>query len=261
MEANKLGHVSSMKLDLTSPMKMDYEMDIRALVLLCGKNGVGKTVIMKYNWVLNSIMHAIVALGHNQSPVLADTAQFFLDHSFDDHNTNGSIGCKFETGAELEIICENGKVTKVNVQRDPSITISSQPIYMSSETRLLSDIIRYLRFCRTHDMVCKVCVNEENLHKVLDLYKLYDIFFMEVLLAKLQNGLTEEQAQALQTKMQNFDEDFILKGMKITDKGDDIIMTSDGENWTSVRLLGAGHQALLTMQLGMLGLVPEGASS
>lgn len=254
METNQLGQIQNMTLNITQPVKMDHEMDFCELVLMCGKNGVGKTIILKYSWVLASIAHIIVQLRAISGEVLIETAQFYLDYSFDDHNTDGTIGCGFASGMEVEIVCQEGKVIGVNSTKDPSITISNPPTYMSGETRLISETVKYLRLCKANDIAFKVACNESNLLKVLALYKLYDVLFMEGILTRIKKGFSEEEIVDLGLRIQKFDvaDGLVFKGLKISDDEEDILMSSDGENWKSVRTLGAGHQALLTIVLGGL---------
>jgi len=249
MENNKLGHVSTLKLQITAPIPMDHDMDIRALVLMTGKNGTGKTVILKLNWIICAMAY-IAVVGNLEDPALSEVAQFYIDNTFDDHDIDGIIGGTFESGASLEITCKEGKVLTSVMIKDPSVTIASHPIYMSSETRLISESVRYMRYCKSCSILFKVAENEENLKSVLHLYKLYDALFMESLLIRLNAGFTLTQITELQTRLDTFEQDLTIKGIKISDKQDDILYTADGEKWSSVRLLGAGHQALLTMTLG-----------
>lgn len=244
------GHVVAMSLNITQPTKFDIpKMEFNQIVFLVGPNGSGKTLILKLNWCFTMLA--------NYFPVQRITGatidfkkefQFIMDKSFDDNNFDGVIETFFEN-ATIKVEFKEGQVTNIEYSSDEDLIPSSLPIFMSKETRSFESFVKYMKMKKALGVTeTYESFKHDDLIKLTDVYKLYDVLFIEMMLSKM-NGytLTEEVKKAL-------DEMFSLK-LNI----DQIIVDNEECELYGVNLetnekqkltrLSAGEQSILNMIL------------
>lgn len=240
----ELGHIKTLSIDLEQPKMKIEKIEFNKLSLLTGANDTRKTFILVLNWV-SSLIAAIYISVKNKN-MLVPLAQFVLNKSFDDQNFTGSFTSEFE-GMKLTCKLEDGKVTDVDIVCDEELDKAPAPIFMSKQTRTYSDIVKYLK---TKDLLgLKGVINPmmgDNLDKLSELYKLYDILFIEHMISKMISApliLNQSVRDALKgmgfekgVKSLHFDQDKI-----------DILYTDDEDVTQSTTTLSAGEQSLLNI--------------
>jgi len=242
-----IGSVSTMTLNLTDPIKMTIEkMSFNQLCILVGQNGTGKTLVLKINWCMAMISNTII--GAKLMNIPSDNiknAQYIFDKSFDDQNFNGTIEVHYEN-ATLSITFDSGIVKNVNMEHDEDITPNAPPIFMSKETRTFDSYIHYMKLKKVFKIEGEMIkMSEEQIEKLLVMYKLYDILFMEMMLNKLENYSVP------QTLVDHFKELGITKPIdQIVIDNDicDISVISEGTK-INIVTFGAGEQSMINMML------------
>ena len=158
-------------------MKMDFDMEYQAIALLVGMNGSGKSLILKINWVVSTIMATLIngkKMGHRLDP--KETAQYVMDGTFSNQNFHGDITAYFENGT-LEMSIDDGIVTMAGYDAGGVEEVPT-PIFMSTQTRTFDQIDMYLQM-------------EKNLtrEQLLDSYPLYDMVFIERMKVFFDGGM------------------------------------------------------------------------
>lgn len=244
-----------MTIDMTKPAQFTaMQLDLNALTLMCGKNGIGKTLLMKLVWVMSSISNIFIVSGKEITPEgrIAVT-QFYLDNTFTDNNLTATIGFTYKDGSSVEIKVDEGKATTINYQLDEKLEPNSHPIYMSSELRKISTINQYMKVKKMLGIPKGISSDDTLMHKLLEMYRLYDIVAAERILGFAELG-DEEVVKGLNDYMHEFDEEFVVKGITVDYDNCAIKYQDKDDLWRNVDTLGAGHQALMSM-----GLLSPGA--
>lgn len=233
-EKNKsLGHIKSMKIKTDLPVKMDMDMEYNKIMLFCGTNGTGKSLVMKYNWALGTIA-SIMTNTHPMSPPLSKVAQEILDGTLEDQNINGELISRFENGT-LKLTLENGKVQTSEFERGEGITTAPTPTFMSKVTRTFSQIHQYLQLEK-----------ELGMERMLKTYRLYDVLYIAKMKARLSEGL--EASPELKNALDGFDmakhdiQKFILDNETV------FFLNTAGER-KSMSTLSDGEQSIVNMCL------------
>lgn len=173
----QLGNLGKLRIDIDQPMEMNFDTEFNKIVLLVGMNGSGKSMMLKLHWALGTIMAYV--LGAKKAGVTVDTkavTQYIMDGTFSDQNFNGLIVAYFEKGT-LEIRIENGKVTQAGYELSAGVEEAATPVFMSGTLRKFSEIDQYLK---TEKIVTR--------EKMPEMYRLYDIVFVERLKSMLAGG-------------------------------------------------------------------------
>ncbi len=232
-----IGHGTSMIISAslgTDTEMVSREISLKNLNILIGTNGVGKSLILKLNWVMNMISNLIVY----QKTGLEEGAQFILDHSIPESNALGVVGLRYDSGAEVIIHILEGKVVKVEYKGFEKIAQMAKPVFMSSEMRLFSSMKWYLRARKALD----VSKPEFILSLVKD-FKLYDIMYIEGLINKMPVKCTGQISDMMES-ISNLD----IKEVSFT--GDDFELVTESGDKKPLSLLGNGEQSMLNMLLG-----------
>jgi hypothetical protein len=164
----------SMKLD--DPALDIDKMEMNNIMILIGQNGTGKTFIMICHYVIQSILVGAV----QKVPSLEELAQTIFDLCFDEVNWTGEMKFEDEHNS-LEIIFDKGKVIKVNCTIIDEKSIRS-PMYLSKNTRQFPFIVGYLQARKAFTPQGRF--DETSFEKLSKMYKMYDITFMESLIAR-----------------------------------------------------------------------------
>ena len=249
-QKKQLGNIKSIELDITKPLQMKtQEMTLNQMMILVGTNGSGKTFILKMIWVLaTQLMHYVYS---RSSKTLFDAKlnmQFLLDNTFTDNDITGTISIYYEKYASLATIeCEEGKVVSYKCHVDEDVEAGSQPVFMSKETRLQSDIIQYMKVKKMMGLAPGMVTNETDFKKLLEMYRIYDIIFIEQMLHGIEHKMNSALLKVFSEAMEKFDDKFIITGLRVDYSKPDILYTDDKGVELSTGRLGAGHQSLMTM--------------
>lgn len=228
-----LGHIKTMKIDTDQPAEMKFDMEYNTLMLICGKNGTGKSLVMKYSWALSTIA-SIMVNGGSIAPPLKTVAQDILNGTLEDQNINGELGIVFERG-NISVTLENGIVTKADFHCDDNVTAAAVPVFMSKVTRTFSQIQQYLKLEKEVGQV-----------KMSKMYRLYDMLYIEKLKHHLTNGF--KLPENIKTALDNMDmakhdiQELILENETI------YYLNKKGEK-KSMSTLSDGEQSLVNMTL------------
>ena len=230
----KLGHIGHMKIKTDQPVKMDFDMEYNQLVLICGTNGSGKSLVMKYNWALSTIA-SVMTNAAAMSPPLDKVAQEIFDGTLEDQNINGKLSADFGN-AKLELTFENGKVKSSKFHRDDDeVGIAPTPVFMSTVTRTFSQIQQYLQL--------EKAVGQE---KMLKTYRLYDVVFVEKMKAALSKKI--KLSENIKTALDNMDmgkHDI----QELTLEDETFFFFNKAGKKTNVSTLSNGEQSILNMIL------------
>ena len=237
------------KIDMTNP-PMSANLSFEALTLLAGNNGVGKSFVNKLIWsctffqslVQNSKLMGVTVL-ENKTDL--EILQEVFDATFDDQNFQGRITLysdgSFSSASELIFSIDDGVIQNLSNKFDGSpVEMVGLPTYLSSNVRSFGAIEKYL----TIRNLMKVKIQSlEDALKLKDVFRLYDIFAYETLLAKfnkineiLKNPLTKEMLEGID-----------IESFEVTENSINIL-DSKGIR-TKATSLGGGHQAILVMLL------------
>jgi hypothetical protein len=229
-----LGQIKNMRFDIDKPMALKFDIEYNKLTLFTGLNGTGKSLIMKLNWVFGTVMSLLI----HHPPSANETAQYIMDKTFEDQNFNGEMEAFYPNGS-LKMFMENGKVMRVEYFIDPCVKVITPSLYMSTNTRTFTQINQYL----------KVEKHLPTKEEISNIYRLYDIVYIETLKMKLENGL--KATQAFKDSMSN---DFSMKYDFDTFalENEAVIFIDKDGNKRDLSTLSAGEQSLINMSLASM---------
>lgn len=229
-----LGHIKNIQCDITAPLAAKWDIALKELNLLIGLNGSGKSLILKLNWAIGTIVSTLIL---NKKAMLTSEmeqmVQFVLDKTFESQNFHGTIGATFEK-ASCKIVLDNGSVVSFEYTPQCTIDNASPPIFMSTTLRTYTQIDQYLR-------VEAIVKTQKDM---LELYRLYDFVFIERLKQRLEGGLkiSEEVKDSLKNK---FGVEADLQMIRIENN---IVVFIDSKGKTkSLATLSNGEQSLINM--------------
>lgn len=246
--SKELGNIMSMSIDITNPMPFKIDkMDFREICMLVGPNGSGKSLVLKINWCVAMIANYFIIGKVSGTPInYQKEFQFILDNSFDDQNFNGKIEAFFENGtvtAELD----NGKVTVIDFSTDEDLTPSKFPAFMSKDTRTFDSFIKYMKTKKLLGNTNSfLSFTEEQLLKLCDMYKLYDIMFIEFALKGLDGYTLQEDTKKM--LKEDFNISSVIDQIIVNTDECEIYCYNKAEGTsTKITKLSAGEQLLLNM--------------
>lgn len=236
----------SVNIDKPTAFKID-KMDFNQICFMVGKNGSGKSLILKLNWCLSMIAnyYAIKTIT-GISIDIPKEFQFIMDNTFDEQNFNGTIEAFFQNMTIIAQL-ENGKVTSIDATFDDDLAISKFPIFMSKETRTFDAFTKYMKTKKLMSVSNDFFTfTSEELQKITEFYKLYDILFMEMMIKGLNNyTLSDELKKEL---LENFEIKEVIDRITVDKDACELYGHNDAEG-TTIKLtrLSAGEQSLINM--------------
>lgn len=247
-----LGHIQGIKINITSPIKMDFDMSYNTLMIMVGQNGTGKTFILKLTWVFATMANYFLLAVNGKSTVPFNreaTMQFLLDNSFTDHKMNGEITCVYENQNQMHLKITDGTIDSLDITFKDNLQHSAQPIFMSKETRLFDDMLKYLKLKKMLSIPPGIPALEDHMNKLLEMYRIYDIIYMEHLFSNIEHKTSRKFLEGFNRRIKTFDENIKLRELFIDYDKSDIFYSDDTHQQVSITTLGAGHQALINMIL------------
>ena len=234
----ELGHLTHMTLKIDLPIPMDFDMEYNKLVLLCGTNGSGKSLVLKLSWLFNTVMS--LGLGKKLMGLTKTSfeglVQFTFDNTFDNQNFNGMIKAEYENG-NIVIGLDHGKVLSLEIITADTVNSVPTPIFMSTEMRTFDQIKRFFQ-------LSKLSKIEDD---ILNYYKLYDVTYVEFLKKKINGSyiLSED----FKDRLKVFDlGKYDMQSLQMTD--DTMYFTNSKEEQIELTTLSKGEQSIVNMFLG-----------
>lgn len=242
----KLGNLKTITIQGIADMNIE-NMVHKEITLFVGANGTGKTLVLVMVWIISMLAMFYVKLRLTFKCI--EPLQFLLDNCFTDQTWTGKASIDFgnlEIGFELL----DGKVIDVIVDEREEIKDVAPPVFMSKNTRSYDDIVSYFRIKKLLGITDFHASVAENTKKLVGLYKIYDIFFMERLFSKVKDGyvLSAELSDTIHKMFKDVNSK-CGKIVKLTydDYKNDIMYEDTEGNIKSVCSLSAGEQSLLNI--------------
>lgn len=231
------GHAKTLILHVSGLPGIEMEkmkIDLKDLNILIGQNGIGKSLVMKITWVLNTISQLIAM----KQPNIEAQTQYILDHSIPDNGMLGNMSIEYTTGATVTVNLLEGKINGVHWVGFEKINEPTPVIYMSTEMRLFTSIKQYLALRKVLGV-----------EKMAEHYKLYDIIYVERLIQKAPMSITGVSARSM-LQMVNEGSNNELEKVEFSET-DFTGVWKDGSR-KPLSQLGSGEQAVINMVLGGL---------
>ena len=252
MEKKKvsIGHLQKIHMNIEGMFK-DFELDgVKEISLYVGQNGTGKTFLLIMQWILGTMGTAYLCSAKSMQEY-EKILQLFFDKSFDDQKFTGKIGASYEY-LEISFELDNGQVKDLDIiLTDNTVEIEPEgmPVFMSKNTRLFSEIVKYLKFKKVLGMTGEITLYDDNkLNQLCDMWKLYDIMFIE----RMCHRLSDPNFQIKEKAKESFIETMKKEIVKVTyDEPNCSFVVheiKDGKEITySATQLSSGEQAWLNM--------------
>lgn len=236
-----LGNLQQVDMDLTAPLPIKSGMTMNQLTVLIGPNGTGKTFYLINSYCLGSIMASVLMTGSGTAAKAY--SQFVYDNCFKDQNINGKISATYQSGAGLNLVFEKGQIKDLSFQNLESYTHAAQPIFMSSGMRLFTPISQYLKLRKRLNIGRQL--KPGDLHELLQDYTLYDISYIESLIASTPITITPQ----LKSSLEEFDITENITSFDVDlEKSDFYVVIDDQKKYMTT--YGSGHQAAINMLMG-----------
>lgn len=211
---------------------MDQELTFQQISVFVGANDTGKSFLLKVAFALGAIgVSPAMPPGPNSS------AQFVFDSTFTSQKFNGLFKAVFTKGF-VSVEIKDGEVIKVE-KEGKTIPIK----YMSTDMRTFDQMALYLR-------VRQGAGNDPItfMKKILEAYRLYDVTYMEGLLAKMPIRIPE----SVNNSLNSFDFKEKIDAIEADTENCQFWAVLEDGSKKDISTYGKGHQAMLNMLIGQL---------
>jgi hypothetical protein len=237
----KVSMLTAMNFDITAPLKVELQhLELRSLNIMTGLNGSGKSFFLKTAFALCCIGEGVNILKDNSK--LIQYSQEILEGTFYDFNANGRIGGQFGE-ASLTLIIEEGKVKEFLHSGFEAYDSVGQIKFLSTEMRKFTALNNYLAVRKGFSGP-----PEQVFLYMLEHYRLYDITYVEGLIAKMPIIVDELLKETLKSTF-NIGHNIISLGVDL-DKAQFYACIDTEENKKNLAHLSAGEQSLINMIVG-----------
>jgi len=235
------GHVKTLAFNIDEPFKFKTEgIEFSKVALFCGPNGSGKTFVLITVWAFSTIAQMIV-MAYPSIAQLIVYAQYVFDNSFKDQNINGIMSMVFESGVTMTITFDKGKIIDFGHTGFEYVNTPIQTRFMSANMRTFNDIGPYLSLRNAYDVYGK----EKMVEELCKTYRLYDVMYIEGLIARMPYKIPTELQEAL--KKFDITETVTEFGVDLVKR--DFYCIMDGKQ-KYMQTFGKGHQSIFNMLLG-----------
>lgn len=233
----ELGQMTQLNVDIDQPMKLKTDLDMNALNLYVGKNGSGKSLILKMTWALATIMTFKINRAKISESEILQIAQYVWDNTFEDNNFNGLVGA-IHPGGKISLGFKNGKLESMNIDVAESIANVSVPLFLSVTMRTFDEIERFFKL-----------QDEIGIDSMPKYYRLYDSVYAHKMKQSFEAGIIADDK--IKDSLKNFEldkYDIVSFGYK----NEKFIFTNSKGEERSMSSLSKGEQSLLNMKLGVM---------
>ena len=211
-----------------------------------GKNGTGKTVLLKLAWfgtyiTSNKILEERGFLPQNS--IQEDFVNHTISKVFEEVDFNGKMVFNFENNLTTTVIFEKGiciDITFSNLTKENKVT---NILFMSKELRLFTELVRYLKLRKRVNGTERI-MSPAAFEEILNDYKIYDALVVEHLLQNLPLEFSEEVSKVL---VENYDFKNTPKKLEVDLETCKFLLEYSDGTIENVLRLGAGHQSILNM--------------
>ena len=233
--------------NLTEPFLKNLTLEeVKAITIIVGKNGTGKTFINKI--IFFSSLYVLMDLSKDHQPEIkralesqdldnsSAIAQYIFNNTFQEpQEISGTLDVFFEYGT-FSCVIEKGEISKVTTSYDKGVTEAIYPKYMSTTTRLFTsmELILALDKSLPNDGVLAHC-------------KLYDLMHCKrIQQFAIEISTIDEDLQ--KTLLEEYDTDIV----KLTfDEKSGKFYSTDSKGIThAIGAMGNGHQSIIGMMIG-----------
>ena len=243
-----LGQIENCILTIEEPLKLvNLKLEFQELMLLVGTNGTGKTYILKLSWLVST--HVNMKLAANKIGMSFDekvNIEFLFNNTYFKAKTTGNYEFNFSSGINIKFTLLDGGCTFIETTIPENIDAASPPLFLSKETRLFDAFINYMKFKKMLGIPQGFPKEEEHLNKTLDMYRIYDVVYMEQMLLRIVNK-TNESILIYNKSIEAFDTTLKMKDIGVVYDSCDILLLNEEGKEVSVGTLSAGQQAMMTM--------------
>ena len=249
-----MGHLQKLHMHIEG-MFQNFELnDQKSISLYVGANGTGKTFVLIMQWLLGTMGAIYLASGKSMQEY-EKALQFLFDKSFDDQKFTGKIGAAYEY-LEISFELDNGKVKDLEIiLTDPSIQVESEgmPVFMSKNTRLFSEIVKYLKTKKLLGMTGAITLyDDKKLIELCDMWKIYDVLFIERMLQRLSTPNFKIQDAAKKSFVDTMNKEIVNVTYDEANCAFTVHEIKDGKEITyNAASMSAGEQAWLNMFIQM----------
>lgn len=250
----ELGHITKITIKIDSPMQLNFtEIEFNKLSIFTGTNGSGKSLILKFNWLCSTFINLLIAKNGIKEGISVDNTQLFeylFKNTFVDNNFNGYIRC-FYPNNSLSVAFTNGSINSLVIDGDLDLNSYSITQFLSKETRTFDSVDKYLQLKKLLNVGSDILdmAKSENSEKLLSMYRIYDIFFIEGFINKTKDGFIIEE---------KYKEDLTKFGIECheikTDFNNSAVLFKKTKDTEFIRAasLSSGEQSILTMFLASI---------
>lgn len=242
--------IEKMNIELTGSVNMNFnDMEFKELMILVGTNGSGKSLILKFNFLLGFIGNAYFLgknMGYPQSAI--DLAKFAVKHTFKKPDFDGFIEGLYSSGISIRILLKNGEVDGCFIgELNPNTIVEDFPAvkFLSAGMRTFDDIEGYLKLRKRICPACTPQLTEQQTLDMLEDYRLYDLLYLESLINKESIPLNSKVFENY-----GFRDDQIPTSMRVSlEECDFIASVSEGKE-KYLTTYSKGEQSLINMFAG-----------
>lgn len=222
------------------------DIDFNKINTYVGKNGTGKTVLLKLSWfgtyiTSNKILEERGFLPQNC--IQEDFVNHTISKVFDEIDFNGKMVFTFENNLTTTLIFEKGiciDITFSNLTKENKVT---NILFMSKELRLFTELVRYLKLRKRVNGTERI-MSPDAFEEILNDYKIYDALAVEHLLQNLPLEFSEEVSKVL---VENYDFKKNPTRLEVNLETCSFLLEYSDNTTENVLKLGAGHQSILNM--------------
>ena len=222
------------------------DIDFNKINTYVGKNGTGKTVLLKLAWfgtyiTSNKILEERGFLPQNS--IQEDFVNHTISKVFEDVDFNGKMVFNFENNLTTTLIFEKGiciDITFSNLTKENKVT---NILFMSKELRLFTELVRYLKLRKRVNGTERI-MSPDAFEEILNDYKIYDALAVEHLLQNLPLEFSEEVSKVL---VENYDFKKNPTRLEVNLETCSFLLEYSDNTTENVLKLGAGHQSILNM--------------
>ena len=222
------------------------DIDFNKINTYVGKNGTGKTVLLKLAWfgtyiTSNKILEERGFLPQNS--IQEDFVNHTISKVFEEVDFNGKMVFNFENNLTTTLIFEKGiciDITYSNLTKENKVT---NILFMSKELRLFTELVRYLKLRKRVNGTERI-MSPDAFEEILNDYKIYDALAVEHLLQNLPLEFSEMISKVL---FEKYDFKKNPTRLEVDLETCNFLLEYSDNTTENVLKLSAGHQSILNM--------------